>query len=102
MDRFIKIERNITNNSELFLNPIRHYKRFEEKPFLKNEKNATTILLGGFTFRHDYFVRAGIEGLGYKVQNLPTPNLEVYHVGREYCNNGMCNPTYFTIGNLIS
>ena len=102
MDRFISITRNITNNSELFLNPIIHYKRFEEKPFLKNEKNSTTILLGGFTFRHDYFVRAGIEGLGYKVQNLPTPNLEVYHVGREYCNNGMCNPTYFTIGNLIS
>jgi predicted nucleotide-binding protein (sugar kinase/HSP70/actin superfamily) len=102
MDRFINIERNIANNSELFLNPIRHYKRFEEKPFLKNEKNATTILLGGFTFRHDYFVRAGIEGLGYKVQNLPTPNLEVYHVGREYCNNGMCNPTYFTVGNLIN
>jgi predicted nucleotide-binding protein (sugar kinase/HSP70/actin superfamily) len=101
MDRLINNERNITNNTEIFLNPIKHYKRFEEKPFLKNEKNSTTILLGGFTFRHDNFVRAGIEGLGYKVQNLPSPNLEVYHVGREYCNNGMCNPTYFTIGNLI-
>ncbi len=101
MDRFINIERNITDNIGSFFDHVKHYKRFEERPFLKSEKSTTTILLGGFTSRHDYFVRAGIEGLGYKVQHLPTPNLEMYHIGREYCNNGMCNPTYFTVGNLI-
>lgn len=101
MDRFINIERNITSNIESFSGNVKHYRRFEERPFLKSEKSTTTILLGGFTSRHDYFVRAGIEGLGYKVQHLPTPNLEMYHIGREYCNNGMCNPTYFTVGNLI-
>ncbi|MBU1298781.1 MAG: activator of (R)-2-hydroxyglutaryl-CoA dehydratase [Bacteroidetes bacterium] len=81
---------------------VRHFKRIIEKPFLKTEKETTTILLGGFTTRHDYFVRAGIEGLGYKVQQLPTPNIEAFHTGREYCNNGQCNPTYFTVGNLIN
>ncbi|MDI6803267.1 MAG: activator of (R)-2-hydroxyglutaryl-CoA dehydratase [Bacteroidota bacterium] len=96
-------------NSQTNINSLRgivettqHYKRFEELPFLAGEKQSTTILLGGFTARHDYFVRAGIEGLGYKVQDLPTPNIEAYHVGREYCNNGMCNPTYFTVGNLVN
>lgn len=84
------------------INIIQHYKRFEELSFLVGEKHSTTILLGGFTARHDYFVRAGIEGLGYKVQHLPTPNIEAYHVGREYCNNGMCNPAYFTVGNLVN
>lgn len=84
------------------INIIQHYKRFEELPILAREKDSTTILLGGFTSRHDYFVRAGIEGLGYKVQHLPTPTIEAYHVGREYCNNGMCNPTYFTVGNLVN
>ncbi|MDP2209474.1 MAG: hypothetical protein Q8K98_12005 [Bacteroidota bacterium] len=84
------------------INIIQHYKRFEELPILAGEKDSTTILLGGFTSRHDYFVRAGIEGLGYKVQHLPTPNIEAYHVGREYCNNGMCNPAYFTVGNLVN
>ncbi len=79
-----------------------HFKRISERPFLKSEKDTTTILLGGFTTRHDYFVRAGIEGLGYKVQQLPTPNIEAFHTGREYCNNGQCNPTYFTVGNLIN
>ncbi len=96
-------------NSQTNINTLRgivettqHYKRFEELPFLVGEKQSTTILLGGFTARHDYFVRAGIEGLGYKVQDLPTPNIEAYHVGREYCNNGMCNPAYFTVGNLVN
>lgn len=90
-------------NSQTNINTtnFQHYKRFEELHFLVGEKQTTTILLGGFTARHDYFVRAGIEGSGYKVQNLPTPNIEAYHVGREYCNNGMCNPAYFTIGNLV-
>lgn len=91
-------------NSQTNINTtnFQHYKRFEELPFLAGEKQSTTILLGGFTTRHDYFVRAGIEGSGYKVQNLPSPNIEAYHVGREYCNNGMCNPAYFTIGNLVN
>lgn len=94
--------RGIVESDRLSVSNYPHYKRFEELPFLAGEKDSTTILLGGFTSHHDYFVRAGIEGLGYKVEHLPTPNIEVYHVGREYCNNGMCNPAYFTIGNLIN
>lgn len=82
-------------------NVIKHYKIFKELPFLPEERENTTILLGGFTAKHDLLVRAAIEGLGYKVQHLPTPQIQSYHIGREYCNNGMCNPAYFTIGNLI-
>jgi predicted nucleotide-binding protein (sugar kinase/HSP70/actin superfamily) len=102
MDRFLDTERNIVNGDGLLLHPVKHYKRFEEKPFLKKERSTTTILLGGFTSRHDYFIRASMEGLGYKVINLPVPDLDVFHIGREYCNNGMCNPAYFTIGNLLN
>lgn len=82
-------------------NKINHYKIFKELPFLPEERETTTILLGGFTMKHDLLVRAAIEGLGYKVQHLPTPQIQAYHTGREFCNNGMCNPAYFTIGNLI-
>lgn len=89
------------NTLHRIIETTQHYKRFTELPFSIGEKERTTILLGGFTARHDYFVRAGIEGLGYKVQHLPTPDIESYHVGREYCNNGMCNPAYFTVGNLV-
>jgi hypothetical protein len=28
-------------------------------------------------------------------------DLAACHVGRQYCNNGLCNPAYFTIGNLL-
>lgn len=85
-----------------FLTKTKHYKIFYEHPFLPHERERTTILLGGFTNRHDYLIQSSIEGLGYKVQHLPTPDIQAYHTGREYCNNGMCNPAYFTIGNLLS
>lgn len=84
-----------------FNSNLKHYKIFKELPFLPTERESTTILLGGFTTKHDLLVRAAIEGLGYKVQHLPTPQIQAYHIGREFCNNGMCNPAYFTIGNLI-
>ncbi len=89
------------NISSQLRTKINHYKIFKELPFLPEERESTTILLGGFTMKHDLLVRAAIEGLGYKVEHLPTPQIQAYHTGREFCNNGMCNPAYFTIGNLI-
>jgi predicted nucleotide-binding protein (sugar kinase/HSP70/actin superfamily) len=32
---------------------------------------------------------------------LPNPDVAAFAFGREFGNNGQCNPTYFTIGNLI-
>src|SRR6185312_4277129 len=31
----------------------------------------------------------------------PTPNVKAFQTGKEYGNNGQCNPTYFTVGNLV-
>jgi predicted nucleotide-binding protein (sugar kinase/HSP70/actin superfamily) len=39
--------------------------------------------------------------LGYKAEMLPTPNVAAFQTGKEYGNNGQCNPTYFTVGNLV-
>ena len=30
-----------------------------------------------------------------------TPNVAAFQTGKEYGNNGQCNPTYFTVGNVI-
>ena len=79
-----------------------HYKRPSEHPFTRAERNHVVCLFGGLTRRHDRLLMAGMEGLGYRVACVPTPTKTDYHTGREFCNPGMCNPAYFTIGALIN
>jgi predicted nucleotide-binding protein (sugar kinase/HSP70/actin superfamily) len=69
--------------------------------FTKREKAKITMLVGGLTMAHDYFVEAGLSGAGYNVQMLECPTNEGLQVGKEFGNRGQCNPTYFTVGNLV-
>ena len=62
---------------------------------------SKTILFGGLTPLHELFIKGAVESKGYKAQFLPTPDNDSLRVGRELCNRGMCNPTYYTVGNLI-
>ncbi|WP_457569304.1 hypothetical protein [Desulfurobacterium sp.] len=61
-----------------------------------------TILFGSLTPIHDRLIEAAVEHLGYDAQHLPQPDIEALKTGRELCNKGMCNPVYFTVGNLIN
>ncbi|MGC9158442.1 MAG: hypothetical protein ACP5FH_05575, partial [Terracidiphilus sp.] len=36
-----------------------------------------------------------------KCHGLPEPTREAHEIGKEFCGNGLCNPVYFTVGNLI-
>jgi predicted nucleotide-binding protein (sugar kinase/HSP70/actin superfamily) len=78
-----------------------HYRRPPERPFTAEERNQVTVLFGGFTWKHERFIEAILRASGYRCQMLPTPDVEAFTFGREFGNNGQCNPTYFTIGNLI-
>jgi predicted nucleotide-binding protein (sugar kinase/HSP70/actin superfamily) len=69
--------------------------------FTKKEKAKLTMLVGGLTMAHDFFVEAGLTGAGYHVQMLECPTNEGLQVGKEFGNRGQCNPTYFTVGNLV-
>jgi predicted nucleotide-binding protein (sugar kinase/HSP70/actin superfamily) len=80
---------------------IEHFHRPHERPFTAEERNSVTILFGGFTWKHERFIGAILRGAGYRCQVLPTPDVAAFTYGREYGNNGQCNPTYFTVGNLI-
>lgn len=64
-------------------------------------KEATTILVSGLTMAHDYFVAGAVRGLGYTIVNLDCPDNEALRYGKEFGNRGQCNPTYFTVGNLV-
>ena len=80
---------------------VQHFRIHKERPFLREERETTTVLVGGLSPTHDYLFEATLKGLGLKAKALPPTNLEAFHLGREYGNNGYCNPAYFTVGNLI-
>lgn len=81
--------------------PIEHFKRPLERFFTRDQRATTTILFGGLTWKHEKLIKGALEGLGYKTDYLPTPDKKAFQLGKEYGNNGQCNPTYFTVGNLV-
>jgi predicted nucleotide-binding protein (sugar kinase/HSP70/actin superfamily) len=80
---------------------IAHFHRPAENPFVRSQRDKTTILFGGLTWKHEKLVHGALESLGYRCEALPVPNKKAFQLGKEYGNNGQCNPTYFTVGNLV-
>ena len=80
---------------------INHFKKPFEKMFTKDQRANTTILFGGLTWKHEKLIKGALEGIGYKMEAVPTPDKKAFQLGKEYGNNGQCNPTYFTVGNLV-
>jgi predicted nucleotide-binding protein (sugar kinase/HSP70/actin superfamily) len=80
---------------------VHHFKRPAERPFTREQRGRTTLLFGGLTWKHEKLVHGALEGLGYIAEAVPTPNVRAFQTGKEYGNNGQCNPTYFTVGNLV-
>jgi predicted nucleotide-binding protein (sugar kinase/HSP70/actin superfamily) len=80
---------------------IRHFRKPEERAFTAEERDHVTILFGGLTWKHEELIKAVFQGNGYKCEVVPTPNVAAFQLGKEYGNNGQCNPTYFTVGNLV-
>jgi predicted nucleotide-binding protein (sugar kinase/HSP70/actin superfamily) len=84
--------------------PVENVKQwFDEVPreFTREQREHTTILVSGLTMAHDLFIQAALRGIGYKVLAMDTPDNDALQYGREYGNRGQCNPTYFTVGNLV-
>jgi len=83
------------------LGQSQHFHRPIERAFTAEERSRVTILFGGFTWKHEDLIRAVFQGCGYSCEKLPVPNVSAFQIGKEYGNNGQCNPTYFTVGNLV-
>jgi predicted nucleotide-binding protein (sugar kinase/HSP70/actin superfamily) len=69
--------------------------------FTKSEKAKITMLVSGLTMAHDYFIEAAFRGIGYNCQMMDCPDNAALQFGKEFGNRGQCNPTYFTVGNLV-
>jgi predicted nucleotide-binding protein (sugar kinase/HSP70/actin superfamily) len=78
-----------------------HFHRPVERAFTAEQRNHVTILFGGFTWKHEDLIRAVFQGCGYSCEKLPVPDVPAFQTGKEFGNNGQCNPTYFTVGNLV-
>src|SRR5262245_41216911 len=81
--------------------PRAQFHRPIERPFTAAERHRVTILFGGLTWKNEWLIRAAFESAGYTVALLPTPDVAGFQLGKEFGNNGQCNPTYFMTGHLI-
>ena len=81
--------------------PREQFRRPMERPFTAAERERVTILFGGLTSKHEWLIKSAFQSAGYKIEVLPTPDVASFQLGKEYGNNGQCNPTYFTVGHLI-
>ena len=69
--------------------------------FTKDQRGHTTVLFGGLTGFQDAFIEAGLASLGYRAKAIECPSNAALQLGKEFGNRGQCNPTYFTVGNLV-
>jgi predicted nucleotide-binding protein (sugar kinase/HSP70/actin superfamily) len=80
---------------------IRSFIRPVELPFLAEERSRVTILFGGLTWKHERLIEGLLTGAGYRCEALPETDRSAHELGKEFCASGLCNPVYFTVGNLI-
>jgi predicted nucleotide-binding protein (sugar kinase/HSP70/actin superfamily) len=92
-----------TLREEVGLGPeeVQHFRRPYERGWPKVDRETTTIIYCGLTAAHEDISLGVLEGMGYKAQRLPIPDYEALALGKEFCNRGQCNPTYYTVGNLL-
>jgi predicted nucleotide-binding protein (sugar kinase/HSP70/actin superfamily) len=69
--------------------------------FKAADRPHTTLLVSGLTMAHDKLVCSMLRGLGYNVELLECPDNAALQFGKEFGNRGQCNPTYYTVGNLV-
>jgi predicted nucleotide-binding protein (sugar kinase/HSP70/actin superfamily) len=101
IEHLVSTERDRLMREAGLVSDLSHYRRLEERPFTAKERSRTTVLFGNLTPKHEEFIKAVFQGAGYRFQNLPQPDKTAFQIGKEYCNNGLCNPNYFTAGGLI-
>jgi predicted nucleotide-binding protein (sugar kinase/HSP70/actin superfamily) len=78
-----------------------HWRDDNPTRFTGSQRSHTTLLISGLTMAHDLFLQGALRGIGYKVKAIDCPDQTALTFGKEFGNRGQCNPTYFTVGNLI-
>ncbi len=64
-------------------------------------REDSVFLTGGLTLLQDKLMEAALRSLGYNFTALPNPDFDSFRTGKAFGNKAQCNPTYFTVGNLV-
>ncbi len=90
------------NGDLSFLNQSpRHWKEAPDTPINYAPKEETVFLSGGLTLLQDKLVEAALNSMDIHFIALPNPDFKSFQTGKAFGNRGQCNPTYFTVGNLV-
>ena len=90
------------NGDLSFLN--KEASQWQEAPSKKIDyapREETIFLSGGLTLVQDKLVEAALNSMNIRFTALPNPDFKSFQTGKAYGNRGQCNPTYFTVGNLV-
>ena len=81
---------------------VKHYQAYRPRPFTREERDTTTILYGGLTWKHEKLIQGALENLKYNAMPLPNVTREDLDAGKELIDVGACCPTIFTTGSLVN
>src|SRR5258708_38992567 len=81
---------------------VTHYTSYKARPFTRKQREKTTILFGGLTWKHERLVQGVFNNLNYKAEPLPNIAREDLDAGKELIDTGACCPTIFTTGSLVN
>src|SRR5260370_38415248 len=81
---------------------VTHYTSYKARPFTREQRDSTTILFGGLTWKHERLVQGVFNNLNYKAKPLPNITRADLDAGKELIDVGACCPTIFTTGSLVN
>lgn len=97
----VDLDNQLTEEIGYINEEVNHFEKPKQYPFYAEERENTTVLFGGLTEAHELMMQSYMVSIGYKFERLPDTDFESLTIGKEFCNKGQCNPTYYTVGNLI-
>src|SRR5580700_4229993 len=81
---------------------VTHYTSYKARPFTREQREKTTILFGGLTWKHERLVQGVFNNLNYNAKPLPNIARADLDAGKELIDTGACCPTIFTTGSLVN
>ena len=81
---------------------VTHYTSYKARPFTREQREKTTILFGGLTWKHERLVQGVFNNLNYNAKPLPNITRADLDAGKELIDTGACCPTIFTTGSLVN
>ena len=84
------------------VNEVTHYTSYKARPFTREQREKTTILFGGLTWKHERLVQGVFNNLNYNAKPLPNIARADLDAGKELIDTGACCPTIFTTGSLVN